>query len=239
MSAEGAAGAEPDAEVSFFARDLNMVVAAGKDRGGRVPRRGAHPRARRCQLGRQFRSENRGSDDECDAGDAHGLCARAPRRSLCRFRAPHRTRERHPASRNHRAGDRRQCLQRRAIVLKKGDSVRDPARDGRDGGQGQGDNGRVRRTQRTAVPRTATSCACCWRPEAMSSGYRPVHVIIATKPPSRRIVAWSEIGKYVAVDVRSANSVACRDNDDEDDGEGVRLYQSIYGTGVRDRVPRP
>jgi murein DD-endopeptidase MepM/ murein hydrolase activator NlpD len=52
-------------------------------------------------------------------------------------------------------------------------------------------------------------------------------------------VAWSEMGKYVAVDVRSANSVASSSGDDEDDGKGVRLYQSIYETALRNHVPRP
>jgi len=47
------------------------------------------------------------------------------------------------------------------------------------------------------------------------------------------------MGKYVAVDVRRANSVASSGNDDDDDGKGVRLYQSIYETALRSHVPRP
>ena len=48
------------------------------------------------------------------------------------------------------------------------------------------------------------------------------------------------MGKYVAVDVRSTNTrgVARRD-EEEDDGKGVRLYQSIYETALRNQVPRP
>ena len=87
-------------------------LAAGKDCGSGLPRRGAHPRARCRQLGRQFGAENGGDPHHFDAGDADGLCARAPRRSLCRFRAAHRARKRHPAAQDHRPGDRRQCLQR-------------------------------------------------------------------------------------------------------------------------------
>ena len=124
-------------------------LAAGKDCGGGVARRGAHARARCRQLGRQFRSENGGSPYECDAGDAHGLCARAPRRSLCRFRTPHRARERDPAAEDDRAGDRRQCLQRTHHRAQEGRfCFRDPARDGRDRGRGEGDHGRVRRTRK-------------------------------------------------------------------------------------------
>jgi murein DD-endopeptidase MepM/ murein hydrolase activator NlpD len=55
------------------------------------------------------------------------------------------------------------------------------------------------------------------------------------------MAALSDIGKYVAVDVQSMNTVAeTADNssdDDEDDGSGVRLYQSIYETALRNKVP--
>src|SRR5262249_7982681 len=43
----------------------------------------------------------------------------------------------------------------------------------------------------------------------------------------------------VAVDVRHANSVASSSSDEDDDGKGVRLYQSIYETGLRNHIPRP
>jgi murein DD-endopeptidase MepM/ murein hydrolase activator NlpD len=48
------------------------------------------------------------------------------------------------------------------------------------------------------------------------------------------------MGRYVAVDVRAINTeVAETQNDDEDDGTGVRLYQSIYETALRQQLPRP
>ena len=53
------------------------------------------------------------------------------------------------------------------------------------------------------------------------------------------MVAWSDKGKYVAVDVRSANTAVVANDDDEDDGKGVRLYHSIYETALRNQVPRP
>ena len=68
---------------------------------------------------------------------------------------------------------------------------------------------------------------------------RPVRVIIATDTSIDAMVAWSDKGKYVAVDVRSANTVAAANDDDEDDGKGVRLYHSIYETALRNQVPRP
>ena len=68
---------------------------------------------------------------------------------------------------------------------------------------------------------------------------QPVRVIIATDTSVDAMVAWSDKGKYVAVDVRSANTVAAANDDDEDDGKGVRLYHSIYETALRNHVPRP
>jgi murein DD-endopeptidase MepM/ murein hydrolase activator NlpD len=48
------------------------------------------------------------------------------------------------------------------------------------------------------------------------------------------------MGKYVAVDVASMNTeVAENADEEEDDGKGVRLYQSIYETALRQQIPRP
>ncbi len=69
---------------------------------------------------------------------------------------------------------------------------------------------------------------------------QPVRVVIATDTSVEAMVAWSDKGKYVAVDVRSANSIASSTSeDDEDDGKSVRLYQSIYETALRNHIPRP
>src|SRR5947207_15921919 len=56
------------------------------------------------------------------------------------------------------------------------------------------------------------------------------------------VVALSDTGKYVAVDVQSmatSTEVAEADEDDENDTTAVRLYQSIYETALRNSVPRP
>jgi murein DD-endopeptidase MepM/ murein hydrolase activator NlpD len=54
------------------------------------------------------------------------------------------------------------------------------------------------------------------------------------------VVALSDMGKYVSVDAQSAEtSVADNGDEEEDDGSGVRLYQSIYETALRNQVPRP
>ncbi len=70
----------------------------------------------------------------------------------------------------------------------------------------------------------------------------PYRVIVANDSSVEAVAALSDMGKYVAVDVQSLNTVVeTADNaspdDDDDDGSGVRLYQSIYETALRNKVP--
>lgn len=68
---------------------------------------------------------------------------------------------------------------------------------------------------------------------------QPIRVIVASDSTIEAVVALSDMGKYVAVDVSSINTeVASAAEDDEDDGSGVRLYQSIYETALRNQIPR-
>jgi murein DD-endopeptidase MepM/ murein hydrolase activator NlpD len=72
---------------------------------------------------------------------------------------------------------------------------------------------------------------------------QPYRVIVANETIVEAVAALSDVGKYVAVDVQSMNTVAETttgkddDDDDDDDGSGVRLYQSIYETAMRNKVP--
>jgi murein DD-endopeptidase MepM/ murein hydrolase activator NlpD len=71
---------------------------------------------------------------------------------------------------------------------------------------------------------------------------QPYRVIVANDSSVEAVAALSDLGKYVAVDVSSMNTVTDtadngKDDDDEDDGTGVRLYQSIYETALRNKVP--
>ncbi|MBA2402263.1 MAG: M23 family metallopeptidase, partial [Bradyrhizobium sp.] len=71
---------------------------------------------------------------------------------------------------------------------------------------------------------------------------QPYRVVVANENTVEAVAALSDVGKYVAVDVQSMNTVAEAaagkdDDDDEDDGTGVRLYQSIYETALRNKVP--
>lgn len=70
----------------------------------------------------------------------------------------------------------------------------------------------------------------------------PYRVVVATDSTVEAIAALSDLGKYVAVDVATMNTatqVAAPNEEDEeeDDGTGVRLYQSIYETALRNKVP--
>jgi murein DD-endopeptidase MepM/ murein hydrolase activator NlpD len=70
---------------------------------------------------------------------------------------------------------------------------------------------------------------------------QPYRVIVANDTSVEAVAALSDLGKYVAVDVQSMNTVAetadTGDDDSDDDGSGVRLYQSIYETALRNKVP--
>jgi len=74
---------------------------------------------------------------------------------------------------------------------------------------------------------------------------RVVRVIVGSDNAVEGVVALSDTGKYVAVDVQSlgggttTTEVADADEDDENDSTAVRLYQSIFETALRNQIPRP
>jgi murein DD-endopeptidase MepM/ murein hydrolase activator NlpD len=75
-------------------------------------------------------------------------------------------------------------------------------------------------------------------PAAANQRLVPYRVIVANDSTIEAVAALSDLGNFVAVDVASMNSVAdVADNSDDDDGGGARLYQSIYETALRDKVP--
>ncbi|HWV41356.1 M23 family metallopeptidase, partial [Pseudorhodoplanes sp.] len=73
-----------------------------------------------------------------------------------------------------------------------------------------------------------------------SARQQPARVIIANEAAIEAVIALSDLGRYVSVDVAAMNtpSVAEAREEEEDDGSGVRLYQSIYETALRNQIPR-
>ena len=127
----------------------------------------------------------------------------------------------------------------RTVALKKGDSVSAILREmGASADDVRAITAAFGGRGKDSSPRDGYKLRVLLAPASDASRLRPVRVIVATDTNIEAMVAWSEMGKYVAVDVRSANSVASAGNDD-DDGTGVRLYQSIYETALRNHVPRP
>jgi murein DD-endopeptidase MepM/ murein hydrolase activator NlpD len=134
----------------------------------------------------------------------------------------------------------------RVHVVKKGDSIASILRDqgaspdearavaltlgprGRDGGLKEGQKIRILMAPSGLGP---------------AARLQPYRVIVANETTVEAVAALSDVGKYVAVDVQSMNTVAEAatgkddDDDDDDDGSGVRLYQSIYETALRNKVP--
>ena len=71
---------------------------------------------------------------------------------------------------------------------------------------------------------------------------QPLRIIISGDSGVEAAVALSDNGKYVPVDIRNVDTETAEGNEEEageDDGSGVRLYQSIYETALRNNVPNP
>ena len=68
---------------------------------------------------------------------------------------------------------------------------------------------------------------------------QPARVVLSGDSGVDAVVALSDMGKYVAFDAQSAENAITESSDDEDDPNGVRLYQSIYETALRNQIPRP
>ncbi len=70
---------------------------------------------------------------------------------------------------------------------------------------------------------------------------QPLRVIIAGDSGIIAAVALSDDGKYVPVDIRNIDTEVAEAGEDEsgsdDDSGGVRLYQSLYETALRNNVP--
>ncbi len=131
----------------------------------------------------------------------------------------------------------------KVVIAKKGDTVTSILRDlgaasddigavtklfetrGRDGGLKEGQKLRV-----------------LLAPSAGGKPPQPIRVIVASDTSIDAVVALSDTGKYVSVDVKNVDSEVADNSDqgtDDNDTTGVRLYQSVYETALRNQIPRP
>jgi murein DD-endopeptidase MepM/ murein hydrolase activator NlpD len=237
-SAEEAAGAEPDAEVSFITHDLIAVL----------------PRAKIAAvvsldeiLARVREAANwDGSTTQKPPliTDSIPLTAYAPERHSDPYAGfeprivPENVSLLPKTTAQVTGGN---AWNERTIVLKKGDSVSAILREmGATADEVKAITAAFGGRGRDSSPKDGYKLRVLLAPGRDVRRLQPVRVVIATDTSVEAMVAWSDKGKYVAVDVRSANSIASSaSEDDEDDGKGVRLYQSIYETALRNHVPRP
>ncbi len=71
---------------------------------------------------------------------------------------------------------------------------------------------------------------------------QPIRVIVASDATIDAVAALADTGKYVAVDVKNVDTEVADSSEDNPaaaDTAGVSLYQSIYETALRDKLPRP
>jgi murein DD-endopeptidase MepM/ murein hydrolase activator NlpD len=131
----------------------------------------------------------------------------------------------------------------RVIVVKKGDSVSSILRDLSASADDiaaitkllgpRGRNGGIKEGQKLRV---------LLSPVPGSQRLQPVRVIIAGDSSIDAVVALSDTGKYVPVDVRNVDTEVAENTEDSDaetDTSSVRLYKSIYETALRNQIPRP
>jgi murein DD-endopeptidase MepM/ murein hydrolase activator NlpD len=240
VNAEDAAAAEPDAEVSFITRDLATALPRAKI-------------AAVASLEEVLARVREAANWDGSSAQRPALLASAIPSVLTAY-APERHGDPYagfeprivpenvtllPKTKAQVTGGN--AWNERTIPLKKGDSVSTVLREmGATAEELKAITAAFGGRGKDSSPRDGYKLRVLLAPASDGSRLRPVRVIIATDTNIEAMVAWSEMGKYVAVDVRSANSVASSANDDDDDdGKSVRLYHSIYETALRNHVPRP
>src|ERR687887_975359 len=239
VSAQDAAGAEPDAEVSFITRDLNTTLPRAKI-------------AAVASLDEVLARVREAASWGGNLAQKPALLASALPTTLAAY-APERHGDPYAGFEPRIVPENVSLLPKttaqvtggnawteRAIVLKKGDSVSAFLRElGATADEVKAITAAFGGRGKDSSPRDGYKLRVMLAPASDGIRLRPVRVVIATDTAVEAMVAWSELGKYVSVDVRRANRVASSSSDeDDDDGKGVRLYQSIYETGLRNHMPR-
>ena len=239
VPADDAAGAEPDPEVSFVTRDLvqvlprakvaalmpvDDVVARVRDAATWSGGAAARPTLASLPTGPRLAYAAEGTADPYAGFEARIVPENV---TLLPKTAPQAT-----------GGN---SWNERVVTVKKGDSIATILRDlgaapdeikgfagalgprGRDGGLKEGQKLRI-----------------LLSPAGIGQRLQPVRVIVAGDTAIEAVVALSDAGKYVSVDVQQIGAeVQEAEEDDENDANAVRLYQSLYETALRNQVPRP
>ncbi len=238
VSAQDAADAQPDAEVSFVTRDLNSALPRAKI-------------AAVASVDEVLARVREAANWDGKLGQKLPLLASAVAPTLTAY-APERQADPYAGFEPRIVPENVSLLPKttaqvtggnawneRTIVLKKGDSVSAFLREmGATADEIKAITAAFGGRGKDSSPRDGYKLRVLLAPASDGIRLRPVRIVIATDTAVEAMVAWSELGKYVAVDVRHANTVASSSSDD-DDGKGVRLYQSIYETGLRNHIPRP
>ena len=235
-TADDAAAAEPEAEVAFVMRDLPLMLprlriamlAPAEEIVARVREAAnwtgsTNTAARAGITGIRLAYATEGTPDPYS-----GFEPRVVPENVTLL----------PKSTSHTAGGG--AWNERTITAKKSDNVSSILRDlgasaaeikaianvlgprGRDGGLKEGQKLRI-----------------LLAPAADVQHLQPIRVIIANDNTAEAVVALSDTGKYVSVDVQNIDTEVAEASEEEDDGSGVRLYQSVYETALRNQVPRP
>jgi murein DD-endopeptidase MepM/ murein hydrolase activator NlpD len=237
--AEDAPGAEPDPEVSFVTRDLVQVLPRVKV-AALVPVEDVVARVRdaatwsggstlRPTLASLPTGPRLGYAAEGTADPYAGFEARIVPENVTLF----------PKTGPQVTGGN--AWNERVVTVKKGDSIATVLRDlgaaadeikgfagalgprGRDGGLKEGQRLRV-----------------LLAPAGVGQRLQPIRVMVIGDTAVEAVVALSDAGKYVSVDVQQVGAgVQEAEEDDETDANAVRLYQSLYETALRNQVLRP
>ncbi len=240
-SAEGAPTAEPDAEVAFVMRDLTpllpklkIAVLTPNDEVIARVREAAEwseKAAKHLPIAANITGIKLAYAAEATSDPYAGFEARIVPENITLL----------PKTTNETTGGN--AFNERVILAKKGDNVANILRElgaapdeigaiarvlgprGRDGGIKEGQKLRV-----------------LLAPVPGGQRLQPIRVIVAGDTSIDAVVALSDSGKYVAVDVRNVGTDVAENSEDgngEDDTSGVTLYQSVYETALRNQIPRP
>ena len=239
-AADDAATAEPDAEVAFMMRDLpsllpklKIAVLTPNDEVMERVREAAEwseKAAKNAPIAANITGIKLAYAGETTTDPYAGFEARIVPENITLL----------PKTTNETTGGN--AFNERVILVKKGDTVAAIMRDqgaspeeigaiasvlgprGRDGGLKEGQKLRV-----------------LMAPVPGGQRLQPIRVIIADDASIDAVVALSDIGKYVSVDVRSAGTDVADNPEDSNDNDttGVTLYQSVYETALRNQIPRP